>query len=124
MQCKPSFSLSKARFVILTAALVLLVPATNLMACMMGGAMGGMDYYTPQRQGPNMQQTMPQGQGLSPAQAKQIVIRYIRPINPDLIVGEPNDTGASFEIDLRSKDGEIVQVIAVDKYSGRLQPLS
>jgi hypothetical protein len=122
MQRKSIFFPRMARMATLAAALMLLVPATNLLACGWG-SQGGADY-VPQRRGGDQQQKVAQQQPLSAEEAQQIVRKYVTPINPNLIVGKPNDAGPYFEVDLQSKDGETVQVIGVDKYSGRMQPLS
>lgn len=122
MRRKTSFIPRIAMMAALAAAFLLLVPATNLLACGWG-AKGGADY-TPQRRGDVQSQQLTQRQPLNAEQAQQIVRRYVSPINPDLIIGKPNDAGAYFEIDLLSKDGETVQVIGVDKYTGRIEPLS
>jgi len=110
-----------AKTAALTATLLLLVPATNLLACGLG-SQGGADY-VPQRRGEDQQQ-IAQRKALSAEEAQQIVRQYVTPINPSLSIGKPNDAGPYFEVDLLSQDGEIVQVIGVDKYTGRLQPLS
>jgi hypothetical protein len=122
MQLKSIFSPRVVRMATLTTALMLLAPATNLLACGVG-SQGGADY-VPQRRGGDQQQKVAQRQPLSADEAQKIVRQYVNPINPNLIVGKPNDAGPYFEIDLQSKDGETVQVISVDKYSGRMQPLS
>jgi hypothetical protein len=125
MRQKNHFIGSLSTMVTLVTALLLLIPATNLLACNWG-SQGGADY-VPQRRGIEQQQQQPQlskRQPLNAAQAQQIVSQYVKPINPNLTIGKPNDAGAYFEINLLSKDGEIVQIIGVDKYTGRLEPLS
>jgi hypothetical protein len=123
MQLKSIFSPRVVRMATLTTALMLLAPATNLLACGWG-SQGGADYVPQRRGGDQQQQQIAQRQPLSADQAQQIVRQYVNPINPNLIVGKPNDAGPYFEVDLQSQDGETVQVIGVDKYSGRMQPLS
>ena len=108
-----------SQFIAAAAMLAVLVPAASLFACGWGNQ-GGADY-VPQQQ--NQQQQV-QGQPLSADQAKQIVSRYIKPINPDLTIGTPNDAGPYFEVDLFGKNGEKVQILAVDKFTGRIKPLS
>jgi hypothetical protein len=99
----------------------LLLPATNVLACG-NGLQGGADY-APQRRGAAQQQIV-KGQPISADQAQNIVINYVKPINPGLTVGTANDVGAYYEVVLLSKDGETVQVIGVDKYTGQMEPLS
>jgi len=100
---------------------LLLLPAANVLACGTGRP-GGADY-VPQRRGVAQQQ-IAQGQPISADQAKNIVMNYVKPINPGLTVGTANDFGAYYEVVLLSKDGETVQVIGVDKYTGKMEPLS
>ncbi len=122
MKLKSIFFTRKAKIATLATALMLLVPATNLLACGWG-SQGGADY-VPQRRGGDQQQKVAQQRPLSADEAQHIVRQYVSPINPNLIIGKPNDAGPYFEVDLQSQDGETVQVIGVDKYTGRLQPLS
>jgi hypothetical protein len=97
-------------------------------ACMMGGAPGGGDYYMPQRR------NMPQGQfpagqmaqrpAIAQEQARQIVTTHIQKLNPDLNVGKINDAGSFYEVEVLSRENEIVQLIGVDKFSGGIMPIN
>ncbi len=107
-----------SRIIATAAMLTVLIPATSLFACGYGNQ-GGADYI-PQQQ--NQQQV--QGQPISADQARQIVSRYIMPINPNLTIGTPNDAGPYYEVDLFGKNGQKVQILAVDKFSGQIKPLS
>ena len=92
-------------------------------ACMMG-APGGGDYYMPQRQ------YMPQGQNpigrqaqrpaLTQEQARQIVTTHVQKLNPGLTVGQINDAGGFYEAEILSRENETVQLLGVDKFSGRI----
>ncbi len=122
MRQKTTFIPQIARMVALTITMLLLIPATNLLACGWG-SQGGADF-VPQRRGGDPQQQIVKRQPLSATQAQKIVSQYVKPLNPNITVGVPNDAGAYFVVDLVSKDGETVQVIGVDKYTGRMKPLS
>jgi hypothetical protein len=111
-----------SRITAVAAALIILGSASSLWACGYG-SQGGADY-VPQERNPQQQQTTVKGQPISSDQAKDIVSRYIKPVNPQLAVSTPNDAGPYFEVDLIGKNGEIVQVIGVDKFSGRIQVLN
>ena len=90
-------------------------------ACMMGTP-GGGDYYMPQRRFPAGQQA--QRAALSQEQARQIVTTHVRKLNPDLNVGSINDTGGFYEAEVLSKENEVIQLIGVDKFSGRIMLLN
>lgn len=56
----------------------------------------------------------------SKEQAFDIVSNHIRKLKPDLRVGQINDAGNFYEAEILSTDNEVVQLIGVDKQSGRL----
>ena len=84
------------------------------------GASGGNDY-TPQRR--NSTGYLANKTALTPEQAREIVSRHISRLNPNLEVGSVNDAGGFFEAEILSKDKEVVQLLGVDKFSGRLMLL-
>lgn len=111
--------------IILAAALILAVTATSYTffggvpqanACNYGGK-GGQGY-VPQRRGPAG--PLAQRLSLSKEQAYDIVARHVKRLNPDLEVGRINDAGSFFEAEILSKDNEVIQLMGVDKESGRL----
>ena len=58
-------------------------------------------------------------------QAEEIVTRHIASLNPDLKIGNINDTGRFFEAEIISPDDkEILQIIGVNKRSGDLKVLN
>ncbi len=81
------------------------------------GAKGG-ESYVPQRRGP----TGPLAQRLSltKEQAFEIVSQHVKRLNPNLEVGRINDAGSFFEAEIISKENEVIQLMGVDKESGRL----
>jgi hypothetical protein len=84
------------------------------------GASGGNDY-TPQRRGSTGY--LASKTALTPEQAREIVSSHIRKLNPNLEVGSVNDAGGFFEAEILSRDKEVVQLLGVDKFSGRLMLL-
>lgn len=117
---KPSKRLYRVASVV--AVLAFLVLETSVFACGWG-SQGGADY-APQQRNQQQQQQIAQRQPISPDQAKDIVTRYIKPVNPQLAVATPNDAGPYYEVDLIGKNGETVQVIGVDKFTGRIEVLN
>ena len=91
----------------------------NANACGYGNS-GGNDY-TPQRR--SSSGYLAQKNALTPEQAREIVSSHIRKLNPNLEVGSVNDAGGFFEAEILSKDKEVVQLLGVDKFSGRLMLL-
>lgn len=103
------------------AAITFLGTTSGVFACGWG-TQGGADYVPQERNVPQQQVSM--NQSISPEQAKEIVARYIRGYNHKLTIGTPNDAGSYYEVDLLGKNGEVVQVLGVDKSSGRVQVLN
>jgi hypothetical protein len=95
----------------------------SLFACGWG-SQGGADYVPQERNQQQQQQVVAQSQPISSDQAKQIVTQYIKPVNPQLKVATPNDAGPYYEVDLIGKNGETVEILGVDKYTGRIQVLN
>ncbi|HIJ57174.1 MAG TPA: hypothetical protein HPQ03_13785 [Deltaproteobacteria bacterium] len=86
-------------------------------ACGWGGS-GGQGY-VPQQRG-NQMGPLASKPAVTQEQAFDIVSNHIRKLNPDLRVGQINDAGNFYEAEVLSKDNEVVQLIGVDKLSGRL----
>ncbi len=85
------------------------------------GSSGGKDY-VPQRK--DSTGYLAEKSAISPDQAREIVRNHISRLNPDLEVGNINDAGSFFEAEILSKDKEIIQLLGVDKFSGRLMLLN
>jgi Peptidase propeptide and YPEB domain len=111
-----------SRLTAIVAALIILGSASSLWACGYG-SQGGADYVPQERNQPQTQQNV-KGQPISSDQAKDIANRYTKQVNPQLAVATPNDAGPYYEVDLTGKNGETVQVIGVDKFSGRIKVLN
>ena len=92
----------------------------NAAAC--GWDQGGGQGYVPQRRdGNNFLAARP---ALTMEQARQLVENHIHKLNSALKVGRFDDAGEIYEADIVSPDNEVVQVIGVDKRSGRLMLLN
>ena len=85
------------------------------------GMSGGSDYIPQQRR--NSAGFLANKNALTPEQAREIVSGHVRKLNPNLEVGNVNDAGGFYEAEVVSKDKEVVQLLGVDKYSGRLMVL-
>ncbi|MBU1343490.1 MAG: hypothetical protein KKE44_22335 [Proteobacteria bacterium] len=112
-------------FFFIVAGMLFFNPLTA-MACGYGNS-GGSDF-VPQRQAPyGGNQAAGAGQtaaAISQDQAKTIVTGHVNRLNPDLVVGNINDAGGFFEVEVTNKAKEVVQMLGVDKYSGRLMLLN
>ena len=90
--------------------------ARNAAAC--GWDQGGGQGYVPERRdGDKFLAARP---ALTMEQARQLVENHIHKLNSSLKVGRFDDAGGMYEADIVSSDNEVVQVIGVDKRSGKL----
>ncbi|MBC8246791.1 MAG: hypothetical protein H8E81_04325 [Deltaproteobacteria bacterium] len=85
------------------------------------GQSGGQDY-VPQKRGGNAYSA--QKSALTKEQVREIAAQHVQKLNPDLEVGNINDAGGFYEVEIISKDKEILQLLGVDKLSGRLMLLN
>ncbi len=83
---------------------------------------GGGQGYVPQRQDQNYAYAV--RPALTEDQARELITQHVTKLNPELTVGPLNDAGEFFEAEILSKDNEVVQIIGVDKRSGRLALLN
>ena len=116
---KRSVKIIIAAFLILVVAgtgYTLFVGPNHAGACGVG-AKGG-ESYVPQRRYPAGE--LAQRPSLTQEQASEILSRHVKRLNPDLEVGRINDAGSFFEAEIISKDNEVIQLMGVDKESGRL----
>lgn len=100
---------------------ILFFSPLTAMACGYGNA-GGSDY-VPQRQAA-YSSGQPAAAAIDKEQAKGIVRTHVSRLNPDLAVGSVNDVGGFFEVEIINKEKEVLQLLGVDKYSGRLMLLN
>jgi hypothetical protein len=76
----------------------------------------------PQAGFPSGQQA--QRPALTQEQVRQIVTTHIQKLNPGLNVGKINDAGSFYEAEILSRENEAVQLLGVDKFSGRIMPIN
>ena len=81
------------------------------------GAQGG-ESYRPQRRGSTGNLALKSL--ITKEQAFEMVSRHIKRLNPNLKIGQLNDAGRLFEAEIVTEDNEVVQLIGVDKETGRL----
>lgn len=96
--------------------LVTLAAFDHASACNWG-SQGGQDY-VPQRRGSSG--PLAQKPAITKEQVYEIVANHIKRLNPDLAVGQINDAGTFYEAEILSKNMKMVQLMGVDKISGRL----
>jgi hypothetical protein len=53
-------------------------------------------------------------------QARDIVTKYVKRLNPTLEVGNVKDNGSFYEAEIIAEDNEVIQLVGIDKRSGRL----
>ena len=109
----------------LTKTIVLLSAVTAIfslawvdIASACGWGQGGGQGYVPQRR--DSDGYLAQKQALTETQAKDIVAKYVKRLNPNLEVGNIKDNGSFYEAEIIGEGNEIIQLVGVDKQSGRL----
>ena len=85
-------------------------------ACGVGQSGGGG--YVPQRR--DSDGFLANKSPVSEDQAREIVSGYVKRLNPDLEIGKVTDNGGFYEVEVVDAGNEIVQLLGVDKRSGRL----
>ncbi|MGD8738748.1 MAG: hypothetical protein PVG34_00435 [Desulfobacterales bacterium] len=110
---KPIFT---ASLIIAIALLISFVGLDIANAC--GWGQGGGQGYVPQRRDQNG--FLAQKQPLTQEQAKDIVANYVKRLNPNLTVGNVKDNGSFYEAEIIAEDNEVIQLVGIDKQSGRL----
>ena len=102
---------------ILTIALLINFVGLDIAnAC--GWGQGGGQGYVPQRRDSNG--FLAQKQTLTEEQARDIVTKYVKRLNPNLEVGNVKDNGSFYEAEIIAEDNEVIQLVGIDKQSGRL----
>lgn len=103
--------------VILTIALLINFVGLDIAnAC--GWGQGGGQGYVPQRRDQNG--FLAQKQALTQEQARDIVTRYVKRLNPALKIGKITDNGGFYEAEVIAENNEVLQLVGIDKRSGRL----
>ena len=90
---------------------------TDMAAACGWGQSGGGDY-VPQRRDSNG--FLARKSAVSEEQARDIVSGYVKKLNPNLEIGKVTDNGGFYEVEIVDAGNEIVQLLGVDKLSGRL----
>jgi len=90
---------------------------TDIAAACGYGQSGGGDY-VPQRR--DSSGFLAQKSTVTEEQARDIVSGYVKKLNPDLEIGKVTDNGGFYEVEVVDAGNEIVQLLGVDKRSGRL----
>jgi len=90
---------------------------TDMAAACGWGQSGGGDY-VPQRR--DSSGFLARKSAVSEEQAQDIVSGYVKKLNPNLEIGKVTDNGGFYEVEIVDAGNEIVQLLGVDKLSGRL----
>lgn len=97
-----------------------LMGSDHANACGWGNP-GGQDY-VPQRRdstGPAMSRP-----SITKEQAFDVAANHVKRLNPNLEVGQIRDAGGFYEAEILSEKREVIQLLGVDKLSGRLMLLN
>ena len=87
-------------------------------ACGYNSGQSGGSGYVPQRRDSNG--LLARKSAVSQEQARDIVSGYVKKLNPALEIGKVTDNGGFYEVEVVDAGNEIVQLLGVDKRSGRL----
>jgi hypothetical protein len=112
----------KIRTIIIGASFLALTGMINFIAVDIAdacnwGQSGGSDY-VPQRR--DSGELLANKSAVSEDQARNIVTNYVKKLNPNLEIGKIKDNGGFYEVEIVDEGQEIVQLLGVDKRSGRL----
>jgi hypothetical protein len=112
----------KIRTLILGASILALMGMINFVAVDIAGACGygqsGGSGYVPERR--DSGELLAKKSDVSEDQARNIVTQYVKKLNPNLEIGQVKDNGGFYEVEIVDEGREIVQLLGVDKRSGRL----
>ncbi len=112
----------KIRTIILGASILALMGMINFVAVDIAGACGygqsGGSGYVPQRR--DSDGLLARKSTVSEDQAREIVTSYVKRLNPNLEIGKIQDNGGFYAVEIVDEGQEVVQLLGVDKRSGRL----
>jgi hypothetical protein len=112
----------KIRTIIIGVSILALMGMLNFVTVDIAGACGwgqsGGGDYVPQRR--DSGELLAKKSAVSEDQAREIVSSYVKRLNPDLEIGKIKDNGGFYEVEIVDEGQEIVQLLGVDKLSGRL----
>ena len=90
---------------------------TDIAAACGWGQSGGGGYVPQRRDSGGL---LAQKSSVTEERAREIVSGYVKKLNPDLEIGKVTDNGGFYEVEVVDSGNEIVQLLGVDKRSGRL----
>jgi len=112
----------KIRTLILGASILALMGVINFVAVDIAGACGygqsGGSGYVPERR--DSGELLARKSTVSENQAREIVTSYVKRLNPNLAIGKVQDNGGFYAVEIVDAGQEVVQLLGVDKRSGRL----
>jgi len=112
----------KFRTIIIGASILALAGMINFVAVDIAGACGygesGGSGYVPQRR--DSGELLARKSAVSENQAREIVTSYVKRLNPNLTIGKIQDNGGFYAVEIVDGGQEVVQLLGVDKRSGRL----
>jgi len=112
----------KIRTIIIGASILALTGMINFIAVDIAGACGwgqsGGGDYVPQRR--DSGGLWASKGDVSETKAREIVANYVKRLNPNLEIGNVKDNGGFYEVEIIDQGREVVQLLGVDKRSGRL----
>lgn len=113
----------KTTFVLMIASLVGIL-AFQFSTPSMAGACGynnsGGEGYAPQRRDTGRFFSKSNRPTMTEKDARKIVSKHVTRLNPELKVGQVVDNGAYYEAEVTNKEERVIQIVGVDKDSGRL----
>ena len=113
---------NKFRTIILGASILALMGMINFVAVDIAGACGygqsGGGAYVPQRR--DSGELLANKSAVSENQAREIVSSYVKRLNPNLAIGKIQDNGGFYAVEIVDEGQEVIQLLGVDKRSGRL----
>ena len=102
--------------IVVIALLINFVGFDIANAC--GWGQGGGQGYVPQRR--DQSGYLARKEPLTQEQARDVVKNYIKKLNSRLEVGNITDNGGFYEVEVIGEGNEVIQLVGVDKQSGRL----
>jgi hypothetical protein len=109
--------LSKIFILFLTVFAIFSIAGIDIAkAC--GWGQGGGQSYVPQRRDSNG--FLAQKKALTEEQARDILTKYVKKLNPSLEIGNVKNNGNFYEAEIIDEDNAVIQLVGIDKQSGRL----
>jgi hypothetical protein len=99
------------------AGMINFVAVDIATACGYNGQSGGSGYVPQRRDSDGL---LAKKSTVSEDQARDIVTSYVKRLNPNLEIGKIQDNGGFYAVEIVDEGQEIVQLLGVDKRTGRL----